>query len=490
MRFALDREPASLDPAEVREWAGVVVVDAVFDSLARMSDNLAVAQPSAAAEWESSPDLRTWTFRLREDGRWHDGTPVVASDFVRAFEALSPALPEPVFNAWLLEPLVHNDGELDLRTRGDLTLVVTLPEPMGDLPALLSHPALAPRQPGGFDSEQPVGNGPFRLAEPWAHNQFVRLAPVEEASEQLVDEVLLPIYAQQGGDEIQYADFQAEAVDVAGLPPDRLDEARLANGSGVGNRGPGVLTGDLATLHYLGYDTSRSPWSDPDVRRAVSLLIDRDVLVAQVGGDVRSAAQGIVPPGLPGAGVAVCDHCDRDLADSLDLLGAAEVVPDEPVRLLTPDDPANLRVATVAANSIEDGLEVPVEVDARPLREYAVALEAGDFDLFLASWTPGRPSMGGMLEPMLSSSSSRLDNPGRVAVDEVDAALARAESLASPTQRLAAWQDAEHAALDAAVVAPLYVPRARLVVEDDVTGFLLRPDGIVDLTEVDVPPEE
>lgn len=491
LRLGLDREPVSLDPAEVREQAGRLVVDAVFDSLTRMSSNLAVPQPAAAADWSSSDDLRTWTFSLRPDATWHDGIPVVADDFVRALERLSPRADPRAFNSFLVEPLVHPDGRLRVQAIDDLTLEVVTPQPLADLPTLLSHPALAPRPVDPYDPEQPVGNGTFALAEPWAHNQFVRLAPATTSTASvMLDEVLLPIYAQRATDEIQYADFRAGALDIGSVPIDEVQAARNLFGQADSNQGVGVVSIDLATINYLGFDTTSAPWEDPDVRRAVSLLVDRDVLVAQVGQEARTAAAGIVPPGLPGAGVATCDHCDRDLVRSLALLAQAPAPPTSPVTLLAPDDAASTRVATVVARSIEDGLDVPVRVDTRPLGEYAAALGDRDFDLFLGAWSASRPSMGGVLEPMLSSASGRLDNPGRIEEADVDDALARARASGSATTRLRAWQEAEQAALDLAVVAPLYVPRARLVVADDVTGFRLRPDGEIDLTTVDVASEE
>lgn len=491
LRMGLGREPVSLDPAEAREDAGRLVVDAVFDSLTRMSNNLAVPQPAAAEDWSVSDDLRTWTFRLRSGATWHDGTPVVADDFVRGIQRLSPRQDPRAFNAWVVEPLVHPNGRLRVRAVDDRTLEVVAPRPMADLPTLVSNPAMAPRQAEPLDPEQPVGNGPFAFVEPWAHNQFVRLAPAPDStSAGSLDEILLPIYAQRATQEVQYADFRAGALDISAVPVDEVEGARTLFGRAAGSQGVGVVSIDLATIHYLGFDTNSAPWEDPQVRRAVSLLVDRDVLVAQVGQEARAPATGIVSPGLPGAGVATCDHCDRDLVTSLALLAAAPAPPSTPVTLLAPDDPASTRVATVIGNSIEDGLDVPVRVDTRPLGEYATALADGDFDLFLGSWTASRPSMGGVLEPMLAAASGRLDNPGRIDEPDVEEALARAASSVGVTARLRAWQDAEQAALDLAVVAPLYVPRARLVVADDVTGFRLRPDGDIDLTAINVLPDE
>ncbi len=488
LRYALDREPASLDPFQVRDEAGRTVVDAVHDSLTRMSPNLVVVQPAAAESWESSDDLRTWTFTLRPDAVWHDGTPVVAGDFVRAYRRLALREEPAPFNRWVLDPLRDDDGGIDVRARDDRTLEIHLPRPDGDLPTLVSDPALAPRHPDGFDPEQPVGNGPFRMVEPWAHNQFVRLAPATDHWEPVtLDEVVLPIYAQRGADEIQYADFRAGSLDVAAVPVEEVTPAVAMFGSGSGGyRGPGVLTGERATVAYLGFDLSSAPWDDPDLRRALSLLVDRDVLVAQTGREARSAASGIVPGGLPGGGLARCDHCDRDLVASLDLLATVVSPPTEPVRLLAPDDAANQRVAEAVAGSLEDGLEVPVLVDTLPLADYARALADGDFDLFLATFTATQASMGGLVEPLLWSGSPPLDNPGRIASPEVDAAIDRARDTASQTVRLSAWQDAEQAALDQVLVAPLYHPLLRTVVAEDVTGLRVSPDGRVDLATVDV----
>lgn len=487
LRMALDREPASLDPAEVREQAGRVVVDAVFDSLTRMPPNLATAQPAAAVSWTASQDLRTWTFELDPEATWHDGTPVVARDFVRALRHLSGVRGSRPFNGYLVEPLATATGRIRMRAPDDHTLVLVLPTPRGDLPVLLANPALAPRHPAAMEPDQPVGNGPFRMAEPWGHNQIIRLSRVGSAGDDgALDEVLLPIYAQLDSDRIQFADFRVGALDVAAVPLSEVDEARAEFGGSIGRQDSGVVQRDLATIHYLGFATTSSPWDDANLRRATSLLVDRQALVDRVGVAARTAASGIVAPGIPGGGVARCDHCTRDPDRARLLLDRAEVVPTEPVSLLTPDDPASMRVSTLMARSLEAGLGVPVVVDSRPLADYAAALVDEDFDLFLGSWTPTTPSMGGVLEPMLASDAHPLDNPGRAHAHEVDEGLARAATSVGTLDRLGAWQDAEQVALDEALVAPLYLPRAHLVVGEDVSGFQLRADGQVDLALVDV----
>lgn len=490
LRMALDRDPATLDPAEVRDEAGRYVVDALYDSLTEMPPDVAGARPSAALNWTVGPDDLEWTFLLRTGGRWHDGTPVVAEDFVRAFRHLAEA-EAPPFNRNLVEPLLDDAGAIDVSADDETTLVIRLPAPFADLPALVSDPALAPRRESTPDPERPIGNGPFRMGEAWAHNQFIRLAPaVGHHSAATIDEVLLPIYAQLGSEQVQYEDFRAGALDVASVPVDEVEPAQVLYGrSPDGHAGPGVVDGARASLTYLGFDTSEPPFDDPDVRRAVSLLIDRDVLVAQVGSQGRVAADGIVSPGIAGAGEATCDHCRRDLVEALGLLDAAETPLRDSIVLIAPDDPASTRVAESIVTALRGALDVAVALRSQPLDRYAEALAEGQFDLFLGGWAATRPTMGGFLDPMLDATASPLDNPGRIDDEEVQVPLAAARTAVTSNGRRAAWEEAEQAALDLAVVAPLYHPLLRTVVSDDVTGFVLAPGPRVDLAAVSVPEE-
>lgn len=327
LRYGLGGNPVSIDPRFVADDEGLIVVDALFDSLVAMRGDLDGVKPAAASQWEVSDDGLTYTFDLRADATFHDGTPVVADDFVRSFQRIADGTSSPAsFLAYQLsavEGFVEAQGEgvplAGVEAVGDDVLVIRLTHPMAEFLQVLAHPSLAPipsladEEPEEFE-ERPIGNGPFAMAEAWQPNQFIRVArsPDHHRPPRL-DEVVFQIFADDQSRQQQFADFERGQIDVADVPPRSLTDAVGAYGmSRDGISGPGVLDGTTAALYAYGFNTELAPFDDPAVRRAISLLIDRDRIVQQILLDARVAADTLVPPSLPGAETGRCTHCRFD----------------------------------------------------------------------------------------------------------------------------------------------------------------------------------
>lgn len=493
LRIGLDRDPSSLDPALVTDDAGLMVVDAVFDSLTRMSDDLTQVLPAAAESWEVSADGLVWTFDLREADEWHDGLPVAASQFVRAFShvATNADGAEP-FNAHLLSSVA---GWGDSQERGVAlagvrapstdTLEVTLTSPLADFPAVVSHPALAPRRLSLGSPDRPVGNGPFRLDDPWAHNQFIRVTAVETHHDApSVGEVVFQIYAGTGSASLQVADFRAGVLDVAQVPPLEVDEVRTEFGvSEDGYSGPGLLEGVTDEVYWIGFNTAAPPFDDPDVRLGVSQLLDRDMLIERYTASTRTRATGIVPGGLPGSGAIDCAPCRHDPLNAAVLLADLAARVDGPVRILTVDGVTNRAIADSLADALRDVTGVRVVVEAPPLGEWLARVRGPSLQVFRGGWEASWPAMGGVLAPSFHSSHVGGDNLVRLADPAVDAAIEDAQQVEG-LEALPSWQAVEQQVADVAAVAPVFWYRHNVVVADDVAGFTMDPSGRVDLSRV------
>lgn len=496
LRIGAIADPVSIDPRYVADEEGELVVGALFEPLVRLDDTLRPVA-GAAESWEIEDNGRVFRFTLR-DASFHDGSPVTAHDFKRTFDAIADGTADPPsYLGFLLEAV---SGAADAAEEGgglsgvvaedDQTLTIRLDRPMPGFlttlanPSLVPLPALADDDPDGF-ALQPIGNGPFEMLEPRESGSFLRLSRFSDHHRAaLLDEVLISVYSDDPGHEQQWADLLDGQLHVAAIGPDQLAEAEEQFGvSSDGYQGPGVLDGATATVYLYGFDTTREPFDDPRVRRALSMSIDRDALADQVMQGTRIAADAIVPPPVPGSQPGVCDHCRLDPQAARDLWEEAD--PELDVLTLTHNrGSTHAAIAEQMAADIEAALDIEVELDADDLQPFVLSVRRGDAPVFRLGWQPTEPDPGSYLYPLFHSSQIGLDNLTRYANDDVDELLdeARASELVGST--LARYREAERIVVEDAAVMPLLYYRHMRVVAPDVQEFVWPPLGRVDLVEV------
>lgn len=475
--------PLATTPDELR------VADAVFDGLTRLDEDLE-PQPALAEGWRHDDRARVWTFRLRPDATFHDGTPVTAADVRFTWEEgvregrVAPHLRD----VRGYEALVRGeaDGLDGVLVHGERTVQVLLERPRADLAVRLAHPSLAPvpeaayrADPEGF-ARQPLGAGAYALREPWSPGAFARLHRVE--GRQGPEEVLFRFTDPTTG----YIAFQQGRVDLATVPEGALAEAEGRYGRAEdGRTGPGVLGGEAAQVYLLGLRLDEPPFDDTAVRRALSFAIDRGALVEDVADGGAVVARGLTPRSVPGGAVSACSTClhapnaaervfaERDI-DALELWidrGGGH-------RLLAERLEADLAAVGVA-------LDVR-EVDTGELYD---AIEDGRASLYRYGWTLEHPTPEDVVVPLLHSASQGVagGNPGGFASEEVDGLIDEALATTDRDDRLALLRSAETLGLgrEQATI-PLLFPTQRLVVGDRVDGFVAEPTGRADLERVDV----
>ena len=152
---ALGGEPATLDPRLAEDNAALALLQELYEGLtAEAADGRIV--PGAAESWSVSPDGRTWTFRLRANLRWSDGTPLSAAQFVAGLDAARAEESQAPYSELLAE--ITSARATDART-----VVLELARAVPYLPAVLALPVAAPLHHAANPAESPVGNGPYRL---------------------------------------------------------------------------------------------------------------------------------------------------------------------------------------------------------------------------------------------------------------------------------------------------------------------------------------
>jgi ABC-type transport system substrate-binding protein len=484
LRWAI-REPAGITPATATDESGLVVVDALFDSLTGV-DAQGGIHPRAAVRWRALDDGRRWRFTLRRGGRFHDGSPVTARDFVAAWTATV----DQGRTGGHLQDVVGYDavrqGRADtlagVRAIDATTLEVRLRRPAMDLPAVVAHPSLGPVPAGARPSRprfaaQPVGNGPYRMPERRGPD-FIRVERFDrwrnggrDRSAQRVREILFRALDPDAA----YVAFQQGRIDVAGVPAGALQQALRTYGPADGPGGAGVVDGPTPDLYFLGVRVDRPPFDAVEVRRALSRAIDRQALADAQGDLALDPARRIVPAAVPDRGRVPCDSCLHLPSLARAAFGEAGVTE---LTLTIDAGGGHDRVArAIQADLAAVGVDLTIE--ELPFEEYLARLASGDVGLYRFGWQTQYPTPGAALEPVVGSGAPAEAgdgaNYGGYASPVVDELLAAAERTADPTRRRELWAAAEARALADQAIVPLFGFRQRTVVSTRVRGLELGP---------------
>ena len=311
LRMGWGAEPPSLDPGLATDTTSSNVLLAIMDPLVRLNPETNEAEPSLAESWDISEDGKTITYHLSPDGKWTNGDPVTAGDFVYSWKrTLSPELAADY--AYQLYGIVggfeYNSctkkcealaDKVGVEAPDDSTLVVHLTSAQPwFIQQSAHHSFLAVHQATveqfGDKWTEPaniVTNGPFKLAK-WEHEAEIDLVKNDEwrdaASVKLTS--IPGKIVVDGTTRVQsFESGEIDALDGSGIPPDEI--ARLKETPEY------ELYPSLGTYYY-GVNIKNIP--DIHQRRALSLAMNRREIIDQIAQADQLVATGMSPKGISG----------------------------------------------------------------------------------------------------------------------------------------------------------------------------------------------
>jgi ABC-type oligopeptide transport system substrate-binding subunit len=185
-----------------------------------------------------------------------------------------------------------------------------------------------------------------------------------------------------------------------------------------------VLDGITSTVYLYGFDTTREPFDDPRVRRAISLSIDRERLADDVMQGTRVPATAIVPPSDPRGPEptrAITASTIRRRAQAPSS-SRAEIELTE-LQLTHNRGRTHTAIAEAMASDLEAALGVTVDLQVRDLQPFVQGVRRGEIPFFRLGWESSEPDPGAYLYPLFHSSQVGLDNLTRYSDEEVDELL-------------------------------------------------------------------
>jgi oligopeptide transport system substrate-binding protein len=473
------RDLGSLDPASTTGRGGLLAIAQLFDPLTAIDRRTQTAVPAAAASWVTSPDGLTWSFSLKQQN-FHDGTQVTAGDFKAAFDRIARKSTgsDVAFQlesvrgfqaAKIAGTATGLEGVVVMNPR---TLKIVLERPFAELPLFLAHPALAPLPKAMIANpsllqQQPIGNGPFKMAGPRTPNRVVlERYDGHTGGTAYLDRVQIDLVNDPNQ---AWRDYLRGRSDIAEVPNDALS-------SGAANRGNGGFTPFAAGLYYA--PNLRSPkYAKPEVRRAISLAIDRKKIASEIYGGTKEPATGIIPRGVRGFAPAACADCVQDQDRARQLIQAAfgGKPPDMIIDHL--DASPSREVALEIAKELK---EVGLNVSRREYKsdDYLKLLEAGTHEIAELGWLAGVPSPDGFLAQQLRTGSP--NNHTGFADRTFDGLIDQARAQRDEAARLEAYRKAEARAFEVMPLIPIVFFRNHVGVAERVHGLRIDGAGLFD----------
>jgi oligopeptide transport system substrate-binding protein len=476
-------EPDSLDPQKARSVEAHTILRDLCEPLTTLARDASPA-PGSAQRWSTSDDGLTWIFELRPEARWSNGDPVVAADFVAGLQRLvEPATAsqyaqviDVVVNASEVIAAKKGAAELGVRALDERRVQVSLRAPAAYLPSLLSHPSTCPvhrpsfaRSPEAYVKPGAmVSNGAFVLSE-WVHGAHVlarRNRFYWNDAQTRLDAVKYLHITDENAELTRYRAGELHVTNV--VPRSQFDWIRA-------NLAAELHVSPQLTVYYYGFNLDRPLFRDePGLRRALSLVIDRERLVESVLRVGELPAYGWVPPGVDGYASQSFDYRNVPLAERVEearrLYADAGFSRGRPLRfeLRYNSGEVHDRLAVAIASMWKEALGAETRLVAVEFKSLLQDIDRREVELFRSSWVGDYNDAYTFAQYWKSDFGINLPRYRSAAYD---ALVVRAAATVDPAARRALLEQAERTMLADHPMIPLYFYVNKHLVKPEVRGW-------------------
>lgn len=478
-------EPETLDPHRAQSVTASNILRDLYEGLVGEAPDGRLI-PGAAERWEIGPDGKLYTFHLRKNAKWSNGDPVTAADFVYGLQRSVDPKTGSAY-AEILAPILNTKaiitGELPPSALGvkavdTHVLQITLKAPTPYFLGLLTHSSSYPAHRASVEKHsdqftQPgkhVSNGAYQLTD-WvvaAHITLQRNTHYWNNEKTGIDVVkYLPI----DNADSEFKRYLAGELEMTGsIPIPRLEWAQK-------NLPQDYKTHPSLAVYYYGLNISKPPFKDaPQLRRALSLAIDRRIITEKVtrGGEIPAYAW--VPPGVNNYSPQKTDYAswprEQQIAEAKKLYAEASYGEGKPplrVELRYNTSEGHKKIATAIASMWKTTLGVDVVLLNEEWKVFLANVQTKKVtEVYRAGWVGDYNDANTFLELMHSRfglNGTGYNNP------DYDALIDAAALQSDVTRRRELMQQAEGILLTDHPVIPLYHYVGKRLVKPYVKGF-------------------
>ncbi|WP_422773255.1 peptide ABC transporter substrate-binding protein [Plantactinospora sp. WMMC1484] len=499
-------EPQHLISTNTNDSSGNQVLSALFTPLV---DYDAENKPyEVAAESVTSTDNLTWTIKLKDGYTFHDGEKVTADNYINAWNYGAYA-PNGQGNSYFFEKIAgyddlqskDPDGEegpqkapepkattmSGLEKVDDLTFTVTLAKPYAEFKTVLGYTAFYPLPDAAFSSpgvikdgyeDAPIGNGPFKMKGTWLHDAKVEVERYDAypGEKPKIAGAEFRIYQQLTA---AYADVLSDNLDVdVTVPTENLSTAP----TDLGDR---FQQSQNSSFQFVAFPTFQEEFSKPEVRKAISMAIDRDEIAKSIFKESQISARSFVSPVVAGYQEDTCgEACEFSPAKAKELYQAAGG-PAE-LKITYNGDGGHKDWVDATCNQLKANLGVECVGTAEPkFSDLLTKVEQKQpVGLIRLGWLMDYPSMENYLGPLYTTNGS--SNYYGYSNPEFDRLVAEGTAAATPDEAIQKYQQAEQILAQDMPVIPLRFGQNVYAHSTRVTNVEVDLFQVVDLTKIEV----
>ncbi|UYA60340.1 Oligopeptide ABC transporter, substrate-binding protein OppA [Pectobacterium sp. F1-1] len=462
-------EVSSLDPHKIEGVPESNVSRDLLEGLV-ISDVNGKTVPGVAESWDNK-DFKVWTFHLRKDAKWSDGTPVTAQDFVYSWQRLAdPKTASPYASYLQYGHLLNIDDiiagkkspdTLGVKAIDDHTFEVTLSEAVPYFYKLPVYAAMSPVNKAAIEKfgdkwTQPqnwIGNGAYKLKD-WVVNEKIVL----ERNPQYWDNAHTVI------NKVTYLPISSEVTDVNRYRSGEIDmtynQLPIELFQKLKKEIPDeVKVNPYLCTYYYEINNQKPPFNDVRVRTALRLGLSQDILTNKVKNQGDIPAYGFVPPYIDGFNAQTPEWFtwsqEKRNEEAKKLLAEAGYTAQKPLtfNLLYNSSDLHKKMAIAASSIWKQNIGVDVKLENQEWKTFLNSRQQGTHDLARGGWCADYNEPSTFLNSMLSESSN---NKAHYKSKEFDALVAKSLQVKTEEERAAVYQQAEALLNKDAVIVPVY----------------------------------
>lgn len=487
-----------LDPALVTDGESFRVTGNIMETLVQYEKDSMNVTEGLATEWKNSEDGKKWTFKLRDDVKFHDGTKFNAEAVVFNFqrwmnrEHLGSKKDDFIYYGSMFGGYKGDKGHVieSVKAVDEYTVEFTLKKPQGPFlqnlamsPFAIASPKAVKKDPSKF-AEHPVGTGPFKFKS-WKKNDSITLEKNNDYWKKGLPKLDRVIFKSIPDNSARLTALQSGDIDVMdGLNPDDAKRVEKNKQLQLYKRPPN-------NVGYLAFNMEKKPFHKKKVRQAINHAVNKKGLIKSFYANLAEPAKNPMPPSLWGYNDKVEEY-EYDLDKAKKLLKEAGYEDGFEVEFYAmpeprPYMPDGRKIAEYIQADLKK-IGIKTKIVSPEWQSYLEDTQEGKHEMALLGWTGDNGDPDNFLYVLLDKDNTKIpaQNISFYKSDKLHDILIEAQKETDQSKRTEYYQKAQEIIHEDAPWVPLVYATPPLAGQSYVKGYVPHPKGTESLAEVDI----